>query len=107
MPPGNRHCLIRTQLPGFGGSRSIDFGAERVLSLPDALAQAFMSHLEQGLSNVPRPISKPLNGNGNGGHRPPQPTFPTPTVPRHPFPPCAPSAALVLAQGPPECTRLR
>ena len=50
MPPDERMELVATQLHGIGGSRSIGFGAERVLSLPDAVAQALTWHLEQGMS---------------------------------------------------------
>ncbi len=35
------------QLRGIGGSRSIGFGKNRVLSLPDAVAQAIYRHLEE------------------------------------------------------------
>jgi len=35
------------QLKGIGGSRSIGFGVNRVLSLPDAVAQAIYRHLEE------------------------------------------------------------
>ncbi len=35
------------QLRGIGGSRSIGFGKDRVLSLPDAVAQAIYRHLEE------------------------------------------------------------
>jgi len=35
------------QLRGIGGSRSIGFGPNRVLSLPDAVAQAIYRHLEE------------------------------------------------------------
>ncbi len=35
------------QLKGIGGSRSIGFGVNRVLSLPDAVAQAIYHHLEE------------------------------------------------------------
>ncbi|MGH2345151.1 MAG: adenosylcobalamin-dependent ribonucleoside-diphosphate reductase, partial [Chloroflexota bacterium] len=40
IEPEERLRLIATQLRGIGGSRSVGFGASRVLSLPDALAQA-------------------------------------------------------------------
>jgi ribonucleoside-diphosphate reductase alpha chain len=45
--PGNRLKMLKLiidQLQGIGGSRSIGMGANRVLSLPDALAGALMDH---------------------------------------------------------------
>lgn len=38
---------IVDQLSGIGGSRSVGFGAQRVLSLPDALAQVLTRYTEQ------------------------------------------------------------
>jgi len=46
------------QLRGIGGSRSIGFGVNRVLSLPDAVAQAIYRHLEEHPTPpAPRPSS--------------------------------------------------
>jgi ribonucleoside-diphosphate reductase alpha chain len=38
---------IADQLSGIGGSRSVGFGAQRVLSLPDALAQVLSEYCER------------------------------------------------------------
>src|SRR5438270_3197462 len=38
---------IVDQLSGIGGSRSLGFGAQRVLSLPDALAQVLNEYTEK------------------------------------------------------------
>jgi len=66
IPPSERMELIATQLRGIGGSRSIGFGAERVLSLPDAVAQALAWHLEQGIgASAPAPASAPARSTGN------------------------------------------
>jgi ribonucleoside-diphosphate reductase alpha chain len=99
--------LIATQLRGIGGSRSIGFGAERVLSLPDAVAQALSWHLQQGLSNVPRPLAKHTNGNGNGhgsGYQgPTQLQLPTARVLGNMCPQCGSSAGFVLEEGCKKC----
>jgi len=111
IPTDERLHLIATQLRGIGGSRSIGFGAERVLSLPDGVAQALVWHLQQGLSNVPKPISKAQNGNGNAngngqghGHgTPTQLTLPTVRVLGNLCPQCGSSGAFVLEEGCKKC----
>lgn len=52
ISPIDRFEQIATQLDGIGGSRSIGFGPNKVLSLPDAVAQAIKYHLDNGLSDV-------------------------------------------------------
>ena len=47
MSPDDRLREVAGQLRGIGGSRSIGFGPERVLSLPDAVAQALVRHLDE------------------------------------------------------------
>ncbi|HVA91890.1 MAG TPA: ribonucleoside-diphosphate reductase, adenosylcobalamin-dependent, partial [Chloroflexota bacterium] len=103
IEPDERLRLIATQLRGIGGSRSIGFGASRVLSLPDALGQAFMSHIEQGLSKVPAPINHPMNGNGQDHPTPTQLTLPTVTVLGNLCPQCGSSSAFVLEEGCKKC----
>lgn len=97
--------LIATQMRGIGGSRSIGFGAERVLSLPDAVAQALITHLEHGLSNVPSPhaTAPAANGYANGHAAPTQLTLPTATVLGNLCPQCGSSAAFVLEEGCKKC----
>jgi ribonucleoside-diphosphate reductase alpha chain len=97
--------LMATQMRGIGGSRSIGFGAERVLSLPDAVAQALIAHLEHGLSNVPSPQAHPTvpNGHANGRTTPMQLTLPTTTVLGNLCPQCGSSAAFVLEEGCKKC----
>jgi ribonucleoside-diphosphate reductase alpha chain len=99
--------LIAQQLRGIGGSRSVGFGAERVLSLPDAVAQALNWHAQQGLSNVPRPITRHDHGNGhsNGGAERTSPAFRVPTVRvlGNMCPQCGSSAAFVLEEGCKKC----
>jgi ribonucleoside-diphosphate reductase alpha chain len=45
---------IVDQLGGIGGSRSVGFGAQRVLSLPDALSQVLNDYTEQVEQHVVR-----------------------------------------------------
>src|SRR5205085_4727630 len=47
MSQEERLRQVANQLRGIGGSRSIGFGANRVQSLPDAVAQAIYRHLEE------------------------------------------------------------
>jgi ribonucleoside-diphosphate reductase alpha chain len=107
IPADERLQLMATQLRGIGGSRSIGFGAERVLSLPDAVSQALNWHIEQGLSNVPRPLNKAgtnSNGHGHGTNAVRQLTLPTaPTVLGNICPSCGSSAAFVLEEGCKKC----
>ncbi len=73
-----RAAALIEQLQGIGGSRSVGFGSERILSLPDAIARALS--LDMGLmpdkkSETPPPIQEKLilneshavNGNGDNG----------------------------------------
>ncbi len=101
--------LMATQLRGIGGSRSIGFGAERVLSLPDAVAQALSWHLQQGLSNVPRPLASHTNGNGtsngygNSHGAPTQLELPNARILGNMCPQCGSSGAFVLEEGCKKC----
>jgi hypothetical protein len=47
MSQEERLRQVANQLRGIGGSRSIGFGRDRVLSLPDAVAQAIFRHLDE------------------------------------------------------------
>ncbi|HWE61037.1 MAG TPA: ribonucleotide reductase N-terminal alpha domain-containing protein, partial [Chloroflexota bacterium] len=101
MPPEERLQQMATQLRGIGGSRSIGFGAERVLSLPDAVAQALTWHLQQGLSNVPAPISGTPGRNGQA--TPMQLTLPTLTPTGNICPQCGSGSAYVMEEGCKKC----
>jgi ribonucleoside-diphosphate reductase alpha chain len=45
LDPAERLKLVIDQLAGIGGGRSLGFGAHRVRSLPDAIAQVLREHL--------------------------------------------------------------
>ena len=47
IEPKARLEEVASQLRGIGGSRSIGFGAKRVLSLPDGLAHTFQEYLNE------------------------------------------------------------
>ena len=47
VEPKSRLEEVASQLRGIGGSRSLGFGAKRVLSLPDGLAHTFQDYLEE------------------------------------------------------------
>ncbi len=59
MSPQDRVAEIVGQLSGIGGGRPLGFGRKRILSLPDALAQALAQHVgltevrEQKRTNMP------------------------------------------------------
>ncbi len=107
IPTEERLRLIAGQLRGIGGSRSIGFGAERVLSLPDAVAQALSWHIQQGLSIVSRPMQKHVaengNGHGNGNASAAAGRLPGARVLGNMCPQCGSSAAFVLEEGCKKC----
>jgi ribonucleoside-diphosphate reductase alpha chain len=55
VPPRERMAEVVRQLSGIGGGRPLGFGPNRVLSLPDGLAQALAAYL--GDTPLPRPSS--------------------------------------------------
>jgi ribonucleoside-diphosphate reductase alpha chain len=57
-----RAVLIIEQLRGIGGSRSVGFGAEKISSLPDAVAKALV--LDMGLLPVGKSADKLVGENG-------------------------------------------
>lgn len=52
--------LIIDQLQGIGGARPVGFGPQRVLSLPDALASALLTHYFP--KDEPQQLGLPING---------------------------------------------
>ncbi|MFN7208934.1 MAG: adenosylcobalamin-dependent ribonucleoside-diphosphate reductase [Aggregatilineales bacterium] len=61
VPPRERVKEVIRQLEGIGGDRSIGFGAQRVRSLPDGIAQVLREYLEETshAANDPTPLPKP------------------------------------------------
>lgn len=59
-----RVLAIVEQLKGIGGMRSVGFGPNRIMSLPDALAKALS--MEMGLISGGRDDAKATTGNENG-----------------------------------------
>src|SRR5579883_990238 len=55
MSQEERLRQVANQLRGIGGSRSIGFGVNRVLSLPDAVARAIYHHLEEHPATASHP----------------------------------------------------
>jgi ribonucleoside-diphosphate reductase alpha chain len=57
VPPRDRLAEIVRQLSGIGGGRPLGFGPNRVLSLPDGVAQALAGYLgdtpESGITSMP------------------------------------------------------
>ncbi|MGH2443919.1 MAG: adenosylcobalamin-dependent ribonucleoside-diphosphate reductase, partial [Chloroflexota bacterium] len=61
LTPREKMIEIVDQLKGIGGSRSVGFGAQRVLSVPDALAQVLMEYAEIAVASGPGPDNVPLH----------------------------------------------
>jgi len=57
---------IVAQLIGIGGARSVGFGANKVLSLPDAVAKVLSKHFEFRVNGVVEDRPRIVNSNGNG-----------------------------------------
>lgn len=65
VPPRERMAELVRQLAGIGGGRPLGFGPNRVLSLPDGLAQAMAAYLGEkpighAVSLAPRESAEPL-----------------------------------------------
>jgi ribonucleoside-diphosphate reductase alpha chain len=58
LSPKERAKEVADQLAGIGGRRSVGFGPNKILSLPDAVAMALSNH-----------FSFKTNGNGKGEHK--------------------------------------
>jgi ribonucleoside-diphosphate reductase alpha chain len=61
--PHNRRDMLKLiidQLQNIGGARPVGFGANRVLSLPDAVAQALQTHYFN--EEQPQQLGLPING---------------------------------------------
>jgi ribonucleoside-diphosphate reductase alpha chain len=55
IPPRDRMKEVVVQLGGIGGGRPLGFGSNRVLSLPDGVAQALEEYLSENLESQPGP----------------------------------------------------
>ncbi len=56
LPPSERLRWVMDEMAGIGGGRSLGFGANRVRSLPDGVAQVIAEHLS-GLPDPPEAVS--------------------------------------------------
>ncbi|MBI3960588.1 MAG: adenosylcobalamin-dependent ribonucleoside-diphosphate reductase [Chloroflexi bacterium] len=56
LPPSERLRWVMDEMAGIGGGRALGFGANRVRSLPDGVAQVIAEHLS-ALSAHPQPVS--------------------------------------------------
>ena len=65
LAPTQRAKEIAMQLSGIGGRRSVGFGPNKILSLPDALAMALSAHFGFKINGFLKSASVQLNGNGN------------------------------------------
>ncbi len=69
LAPRERVRQIVAQLIGIGGARAIGFGANKVLSLPDAVAKVLSKHFEFKVNGIVEDKPRIVNGgvsNGNG-----------------------------------------
>ena len=65
LSPRERVRQIVAQLIGIGGARSIGFGANKVLSLPDAVAKVLSKHFEFRVNGVVEDKPRIVNGNSS------------------------------------------
>ena len=54
LPPNERLRWVLDEMAGIGGGRPLGFGANRVLSLPDGIAQVLAEHLSELPDTSPR-----------------------------------------------------
>ena len=68
LSPRERIRQIVAQLVGIGGARSVGFGANKVLSLPDAVAKVLSKHFEFRVNGIVEDKPRIVNGvnSGNG-----------------------------------------
>jgi ribonucleoside-diphosphate reductase alpha chain len=66
VSPKLRLKEIWRQLVGIGGGRPLGFGPNRVLSLPDGVAQALSAYLEEHPDDLPPGMTKIAETAGNG-----------------------------------------
>ena len=74
VSPRDRLKEVVNQLLGIGGGRPLGFGPQRVLSLPDGVAQVLAEFLDRSAEEAP-----PRLANGRNGHSSPQANLPAPT----------------------------
>jgi ribonucleoside-diphosphate reductase alpha chain len=56
LPPSERLRWVMDEMAGIGGGRALGFGANRVRSLPDGVAQVIAEHLSTQPAH-PEPVS--------------------------------------------------
>lgn len=61
LDPGERMKLVVDQLAGIGGGRSLGFGAHRVRSLPDAVAQVLREHMDGHFDTTDADVAPPAS----------------------------------------------
>ncbi|MCA9866141.1 MAG: adenosylcobalamin-dependent ribonucleoside-diphosphate reductase [Anaerolineae bacterium] len=75
VSPRDRLKEVVNQLSGIGGGRPLGFGPQRVLSLPDGVAQVLAEFLDRSAEETPA-----HHANGRNGHGSPQASLPAPTA---------------------------
>jgi ribonucleoside-diphosphate reductase alpha chain len=65
LAPTQRAKEIAVQLSGIGGRRSVGFGPNKILSLPDAVAMALSAHFGFKINGFLKSDSVQSNGNPN------------------------------------------
>ena len=67
VSPRDRLKEVVNQLSGIGGGRPLGFGPQRVLSLPDGVAQVLADFLDRSAEEPPHAVVNGTNGHGHGG----------------------------------------
>lgn len=75
VSPRDRLKEVVNQLSGIGGGRPLGFGPQRVLSLPDGVAQVLADFLDRSAEEI-APLANGTNGHGHPSASAPQPSQP-------------------------------
>ena len=65
VSPRDRLKEVVNQFSGIGGGRPLGFGPQRVLSLPDGVAQVLADFLDRSAEEAPPKLANGTNGHGN------------------------------------------
>ena len=65
VSPRDRLKEVVNQLLGIGGGRPLGFGPQRVLSLPDGVAQVLADFLDRSAEETPPQLANGTNGHGH------------------------------------------
>jgi len=101
VSPRERLKEVVNQLSGIGGGRPLGFGPQRVLSLPDGVAQVLAEFLDRSAEEAPAAVNG-TNGNGHAPAMSAPATSPLPAIVGDLCPDCG-NSSLVNEEGCRKC----